>query len=223
MHAQPTPPPPRWPAALAGCLLAAAAHAGELRIRVTEAAGEPIADAVVVAVPERADGGADALPGRAVMDQMGKEFVPYVLPVAAGTAVDFPNHDSIRHHVYSFSAPKRFELPLYIGRPAAPVRFDTPGVVVLGCNIHDWMIAYVYVADSPYFTRTGSDGTAALGPLPAGRYQVRVWHPRLDGSEAATVQPHQVPASGAVEVRWQLALKPDFRIPRAPVPGGSAY
>jgi len=137
--------------------------------------------------------------------------------------VDFPNHDSIRHHVYSFSPAKRFELPLYIGQPAAPVQFDTPGVVVLGCNIHDWMIAYVYVADSPYYTRSGEDGMASLGPLPAGRYQVRVWHPRLAGAEADTARALDVPATGTLSARWQVGLKPDFRIPRAPIPGGSGY
>ncbi|MCB1954987.1 MAG: hypothetical protein KDG55_04890 [Rhodocyclaceae bacterium] len=217
------PPRLRWPAALAACLLATAAQAGEIRVEVRADDGEPLADAVIVAVPEQGGAAAGARRDRAVMDQEDKEFVPYVLPITVGTQVDFPNHDSIRHHVYSFSPAKRFELPLYIGQPAAPVRFDTPGVVVLGCNIHDWMIAYVYVADSPFFTRSGEDGMATLGPLPAGRYQVRVWHPRLDGAEADTARALDVPATGALSARWQLGLKPDFRIPRAPIPGGSGY
>ena len=86
---------------------------------------------------------------REVVDQIDKEFVPYVKPVRTGSFVQFPNKDHIRHHVYSFSAPSKFELPLYMGTPAQPVLFDKPGVVKLGCNIHDWMIGYVYVTDSP--------------------------------------------------------------------------
>ncbi len=223
MRRHPIRPLRHWPVPLAACLLATAAQAGTLRIAVHSAAGEPLADAVVVALGAQPGRVVRAPPGPATMDQANKEFVPYVLPIEAGTAVEFPNHDSIRHHVYSFSPAKRFELPLYIGEPAAPVRFDTPGLVVLGCNIHDWMIAYVYVADSPYFARTADNGSAALGPLPAGRYRVRVWHPRLDGDETTTMRTLDVPASGSVEAAWRIPLKPDFRIPRAPIPGGSGY
>src|SRR6202008_4939692 len=114
----------------------------------------------------------------AVMDQQGKEFVPFVLPVAVGTPVTFPNRDNIRHHVYSFSASKRCELPLYIGTPAAPVVFDKPGSVVLGCNIHDWMVGYVYVLATPYFVKTGPDGRAQLTNVAPGSYEACGWHTR---------------------------------------------
>lgn len=86
-----------------------------------------------------------------------------MLPVYVGTRVTFPNRDNIRHHVYSFSSAKKFELPLYIGTPAAPVVFDKPGVVALGCNIHDWMLAYIYVLTTPHFAKTAADGKARLG------------------------------------------------------------
>ena len=208
----------------AGLLLATAVSAGELRAQVS-AGGRPLADAVVVASAEAppATTQAGTKTSTIIIDQVNKEFIPYVLPVEAGTSVNFPNRDNIRHHVYSFSPAKQFELPLYIGDPAAPVLFDKPGVVVLGCNIHDWMIAYVYVSDSPYYARTGADGTATLPTLPAGRYTVRVWHPRLDGSEAATAKQLAVPAQGTVETAWEITLKPDFRIPRAPIPGQGGY
>jgi len=101
-----------------------------------------------------------------------------VLAVQTGTAVRFPNSDNVRHQVYSFSSAKRFQLPLYAGSPAAPVVFDKPGVVTLGCNIHDRMSAFVVVVDTPYFVATGSS-PGELPNLPEGRYVVHVWHERL--------------------------------------------
>ncbi len=196
--------------------------AGELRARVQDAADGPVADAVIVAEPLDASAAPPA-GGEAMVDQVDKEFVPYVLPVRVGTQVHFPNSDHIRHHVYSFSQAKRFELPLYIGDAAAPILFDQPGVVVLGCNIHDWMIAYIYVSKSPYFATTADDGSATLGDLPAGRYRVHAWHPRLRGDEAATGRELEVPSQGSVDSAWTIELKPDFRIPRAPVPGQGGY
>jgi len=184
--------------------------------------GKPVADAIVVATPA-AGPTARPTPEPAVEDQRNMEFVPYVLPIAVGTEVHFPNNDDARHHVYSFSPAKTFELPLYSGASAAPVLFDKPGVVILGCNIHDWMIAYIYVSDSPYFAKTAADGRAALGSLPPGDYAVRIWHPQLAGDEGATATTLAVPATGAVATSAKITLKPDFRIRRAPVPGRSGY
>jgi len=110
-------------------------------------------------------------------------------------------------------------LPLYAGTPAKPIVFDKPGVVVLGCNIHDWMIAYIYVSESPYFAKTGPDGSAQLKALPPRQYTVRVWHPRLQGPEDATRQPASLNASARTELTWNLALKPDVRVRRAPATG----
>lgn len=157
------------------CLSASAA---ELDLSAT-GAGAALADAVVSLHAAQASTAAPA--ARAIMDQRGSQFVPHVLPVQAGTSVVFPNSDQIRHQVYSFSASKRFELPLYAGTSASPIRFDQPGIVVLGCNIHDWMMGYVVVLDTPYFSKTGDNGKARL-EAPAGRYRLRVWHPRLGGA-----------------------------------------
>ena len=145
--------------------LALIALTGHAALAQHEIVGKPVADAVVVAVP--ADG-AVRLPTRrdAVIDQVDKEFTPKVNAILVGTPVIFPNHDNVRHHVYSFSPAKRFELPLYAGVPAQPVVFDTPGVVVLGCNIHDWMVGYIYVSESPYFAKTRADGKAAIADQP---------------------------------------------------------
>jgi plastocyanin len=110
------------------------------------------------------------------MDQQDREFVPYVLPIQTGTTVYFPNHDDLRHQVYSISPAKKFQLPLYKRMPPAPVLFDRPGAVVLGCNIHDWMIAYIYVMETLFRqNRRGRKGRNTKPPQ--GAYEVRVWHP----------------------------------------------
>jgi plastocyanin len=113
---------------------------------------------------------------RAIIDQINKKFVPRVSVVRAGTTITFPNSDRIRHQVYSFSPAKTFTLKLYAGSPNTPVTFDRAGLVVLGCNIHDNMVAFIGVVDSPYFAKTVASGAATLN-LPAGRYRLRVWHP----------------------------------------------
>jgi plastocyanin len=160
------------------CVLAAipAGHAATLEITVKDASGALVEDAVTWAIPR--SGPAPARKRDAAIAQRDKAFVPLVTVIQTGTAVRFPNEDPIRHHVYSFSAPKPFELKLYAGTPAEPVLFDKPGEVVLGCNIHDHMIAYVYVVDTPWFARTGKDGLAKIDGLPAGEFDLFVVHYR---------------------------------------------
>jgi len=123
----------------------------------------------------------------------------------------------------SFSAAKTFELPLYTGTPAKPVVFDRPGVVTLGCNIHDWMLGYVYVLETPYFATTGSDGNAELNDLPAGAYEVRVWQPRMRETGEPPSQRVTVTGSKAGRVEFLIALKPEFRLRRAPIGAGDRY
>jgi plastocyanin len=163
--------------AAAALLLVAAARpdaaAAGLLVDVRNAQGAPVSEAVVYAIPE-----AKRLPPparQAVLDQKNRMFVPHVLPIQTGTAVTFPNSDNVRHQVYSFSSAKKFQLPLYAGTPSAPVVFDKPGVVAVGCNIHDQMSAYLVVVDTPYFALTAG-GRAELPALPEGRYDVRVWY-----------------------------------------------
>ncbi len=201
-------------------LIALTAHAAlaqnAIVAMVVDDNGKPVADAVVVAVP--ADG-ATRLPVRrdVVIDQVDKEFTPKVNAILVGTPVIFPNHDNVRHQVYSFSPAKRFELPLYAGMPAQPVMFDAPGIVVLGCNIHDWMVGYIYVSESPYFAKTRADGKAVITDLPARAYVVRVWHPQLEGGEAATKKTVDLTGKRRVELEWALKLKPEVRVRRSPV------
>jgi hypothetical protein len=147
-----------------------------------------------------------------------------VKAVFVGSTVAFPNRDSVRHHVYSFSPAKRFELPLYAGVPSQPVLFDRAGVVVLGCNIHDWMVGYIYVAESPWFGKTGADGRVVIADLPPRRYSVRVWHAQQEGDEDATRRALDIAAGQALEATWTVPLKPELRVRRAPTAGhGSHY
>jgi plastocyanin len=193
---------------------AAAGSAAELRVLVKDHHGKRVADAVVLATlldPKSAQ--RTKTPPDAV-DQVDKQFVPYVKPVFVGSKVRFPNSDHIRHQVYSFSPAKKFELPLYGGTDAPPVVFDKPGVVVLGCNIHDWMVGYIYVSETPYFATTEAEGTASLEDLPPGEYSVRLWHPSMEHSEETTTRHVTVKAEGPTTLEWELSLKPSFRVPR---------
>jgi plastocyanin len=175
-----------------------------------EAQGAPLAD-VVVAL-ESPDGRPIAPPPavslRAIMDQRGKRFIPHVLAVEVGTSVAFPNSDNIRHDVYSFSPPKVFELPLYKGTPAAPVVFDKPGVVVLGCNIHDWMLAFVDVVPTPYFAQTAKAGTAEIERVPPGDYVLTVWAPRLDAVGHTIRRPIKLAAGDRLVRKFAVTLGP---------------
>ena len=186
---------------------------GPVEATVADEKGKPVEDAVVSLMPLGSAPPAPA-PSTSIMDQHDKEFVPYVLPVYVGTRVTFPNRDNIRHHVYSFSSAKKFELPLYIGTPAAPVVFDKPGVVALGCNIHDWMLAYIYVLTTPFFAKTAADGKARLEGLAPGVYEARVWHPRLRGDTEKTGKPLSLAAGEAAQVSFVVSLKSEWRIPR---------
>lgn len=149
--------------------------AATIDVRVTDAAGALVQDAVVYAVPKTPQPIGHVV---AQMDQRNRAFVPRVLPIQAGTWVEFPNSDNIRHQVYSVSPAKRFQLPLYIGKPAFPIQFSTPGVVALGCNIHEEMNAFIVVVDTPYFATT-QVGHAALHDLAAGHYTLKVWYPGM--------------------------------------------
>ncbi|MGH8596919.1 MAG: hypothetical protein ACREXT_09705 [Gammaproteobacteria bacterium] len=194
----------------------------ELRATITTAAGQPLADAVVIAIAIDPDHQPTLTPATAIEDQVEKQFVPYVNPVLVGTSVSFPNSDKIRHQVYSFSPAKRFELPLYAGSPAAPVVFDKPGPVALGCNIHDWMRGYIYVAESPWFAQSDAAGRASVSEMPAGRYRVRVWHPQMRATEDSTAQEITVTADASAAIEWQIDLKPAI-LRRAPIGSEGGY
>ncbi|WP_183085275.1 methylamine utilization protein [Trinickia fusca] len=186
------------------CLPFVAARAAPLRALVVDQRGTPIPDAVVYAEP--VDG---KLPPpkrpQAVIDQIKRRFVPLVSVVRTGTAVTFPNKDNIEHDVYSFSPAKRFELHLYHGVPAKPVMFDKPGLVVMGCNIHDQMIAYLLVVDTPWFAKTDAHGEASIDDVPPHTYKLTVWHYRM--LDPDRLPSRNVAAGSGGPARFTLQLK----------------
>jgi plastocyanin len=162
--------------AIALACVSVAASAATLVVTVRDARGAPVDEAVAWAVPV---GRKVSPPAKsAILDQKNRQFVPRLLVVQTGTSVRFPNSDNVRHQVYSFSPAKKFQLPLYEGTPANPVVFDKPGVVTLGCNIHDRMSAQIVVVDTPHFA-IAVKGRAELLDLPPGSYDVRVWYSAL--------------------------------------------
>ena len=179
------------PTCLILLVLAGRSGAAGLDVSVVDDDGRPVQRVTIHAVPSVAAPRPASAP-TAVMDQANNAFVPHVLVVQTGTAVLFPNSDTVSHHVYSFSDAKPFELPLYKGNVHPPLVFDKPGIVVLGCNIHDGMLGYIRVVDTPYFATTDASGVAKLDGLPAGKYTVYAWTPRL--------RPADAPAGVAVEL-----------------------
>jgi len=170
------------------------AVAAGVQVQTQGAGGQPLADVVLLLEPLGAK--AAVKPANAVdIVQEGRRFVPAVTVVPVGTKVQFPNRDSVRHHVYSFSPAKKFELRLYVGKPANPVEFDRAGVVVLGCNIHDAMVGWVIVTDTPWYAKTPASGQASLADVPAGAYVLRAWHPDMPAGSTGVEQPVTVGAS----------------------------
>ncbi len=193
--------------AFAALLLQASGTSTAATLTVTiDDGAAPVADAVVSLHSATAAAATSA--GEADLDQRDNQFTPQVLPITAGTRVRFPNSDKVRHHVYSFSPIKRFELPLYSGSPATPVQFAQTGVATLGCNIHDWMIAHVVVLDTPWFGKTDADGQTRI-EAPAGDYRLRVWHQRLPTGSAPSEREFVLGAAGASEqISLQLGAPP---------------
>lgn len=178
-------------------------NAEPVRLLVKDESGQPLADVVVMAKASSAS----VNPEPAIMDQIDKAFVPHILVIEQGRSVKFPNSDAIRHHVYSFSKTKPFEIKLYSGSQQAPIVFDQPGVVALGCNIHDWMIGYIVVSDTAAVAKTDSAGTATLETDDTSA-PLRLWHPRLlKGSQAAIEIPLPAPDPAGVS-HLTLSVKP---------------
>jgi plastocyanin len=192
--------------ALAILALAGTAHAADLTVVVKTPRGQPVPDAVVMV-----DGqGTLRPPAPLVIEQRDMQFNPFMLVVPLGASVSFPNHDTVRHHVYSFSGAKKFELKLYGKDEARSVVFDKPGIVAVGCNIHDSMVAFIRVVATPYADKTAANGEARLRGVPAGTVTLRVWHPyaKVAGGEIARTV--TLPAAGG---RQEIVL--DLRTPVA--------
>lgn len=170
------------------------AQAESVTVIVMDAAGSPVGDAVVAFYDGKTAASNPNATGKIV--QKNKMFNPKITVVQTGTNINFPNEDSFRHHVYSFSPAKKFELKLYSGVPTNPVQFDQAGVVTLGCNIHDSMLGYIYIVDTPFFAKTDDKGRALL-KLIEGQYSYQVWLPGVNKPGAE----QKVKIEGSTEVK----------------------
>ena len=186
----------------AGIALAAPAGAA-LTVRVVDPSGKPVRDAVVTLYPS-AGSHAPRAAGRYVVSQQNLQFHPFLTIVPVGADVSFPNFDNTKHHVYSFSPAKRFELKLFAKDQSRTVHFDKAGVVALGCNIHDQMSAFIVVTDSAWTARTNGRGLVTFGDAPNASGRVVVWHPYLrapGGTMQQSISASQHSASFSVRLR----------------------
>lgn len=189
------------------------AKAADLEVVVRNGRGAPVPDAVVTVSPSRGGGPPSRYEQPLVMGQENQQFFPFVLIVPRGADVRFPNKDVVKHHVYSFSPAKRFQLALYGRDQSRSVRLDKTGVVALGCNIHDSMVAYIDVVDAPYAAKTDGTGRATFHALPAGPAQVRAWHPYMRAPDSTQTTVVDLPATGAAFTTFTAEMRiPVMRI-----------
>src|SRR6187549_1284243 len=192
-------------------VLALRMQGAEVGAQITDSKGGPVVDAVVSLIPLDTPAPPVAPTAKAEVAQESQEFMPYVTVIQAGTRVVFPNHDTVQHHVYSLSKPKKFELPLYNPGEKESVVFEIAGLVTLGCNIHDWMISHLVLVPTPWFAKSDTQGAVRV-EAPAGRYRLELWHPRL--ATPLTKEVVLVDGTAARET-FTLTLKPDRRVRRA--------
>lgn len=199
--------------------------AEEVSLRLLNSSGEPIQGAVFELFSGSAESPTRRPANETQIDQLDKEFIPTVTAIVAGESVSFPNSDDILHHVYSFSPAKTFDTPLY-GRDANreySELFDVPGVVEIGCNIHDWMLAYIYIGESELMAVSDGSGIATLEDIAPGEYTLKVWHSRLDAPQNFLEQTLVVEAGRSVEMEMTLDLMRDRRVRRAPSANRKRY
>lgn len=189
-------------AVLALCSLAtvSASPPAELAVRVVDQHGAPVYQAVVEVARPQGNTLAAAFPWRSAMAQRDLAFVPGTLIVPVGANVAFPNLDTVRHSVYSFSRTGRFQIDLYGREQNRSQRFAVAGTAVLGCNIHDQMRGYIRVTNTPFANVTDAGGRTAIRSLGPGSYSITVWHPRLRGTDNVLVQTASARAGQAVVI-----------------------
>lgn len=179
---------------------------GSVIIVVSDISGNPLPNTVVSLLPDKAMPSIDPL-AIATMAQRDTKFNPHILAIPVGTVVKFPNEDAFRHHIYSFSKAGPFEIRLYGGDEEKKIKFETAGVVALGCNIHDSMLAYIYVADTPYVGKTDENGQITFHAAAAGTYSVTLWHERMKKMDANYSPSLEVKAGGKIEKTFSMTLK----------------
>ena len=202
-----------WLSGALALLFTIRTQAAELNVRIVDQHGDPVADAVVTVLSRDPAANRPAQHTNAVkvIDQKNLMFMPYIEVFRPGDSVVFRNSDHTRHHVYSFSPVKAFEFVLTPGQSSAPLALDQSGVVAVGCNIHDQMIAYLYISDAPWIAHSGKDGKVGFDNLPAGAYEVRVWQARLRPNKPDLAQSATVLGNDTQTLTFKLALLPDPR------------
>lgn len=184
------------------------ARAGDLDLKIVDAAGKPVSDAVVTVRPAGGvPAGSIRFPWGTTMVQENIAFAPHVLIVPVGATVRFPNHDKVRHHVYSFSKPAKFEIKLFGKDETRSYTFKSAGAVALGCNIHDQMSGFIKVVDTPFAAKSNAAGQVRVAGLAAGTAQVTIWHPQMKAKDNEQLILVSVPGSGSVAKSATVALR----------------
>ena len=192
--------------------LLSGASAAEISIQLVDKKGRGVSAAYVELVAK--NGTHRVSPGKGVIDQVDKEFVPLVSMVPKGSTVSFPNSDNIQHQIYSFSKAKKFDLPLFATDESKTITFDQAGIVKMGCNIHDWMLSYLYVRESQFLVNSDDKGMASFSGVPAGDYQLRIWSPRMKsngdfvGRDVTVIDTANPLITQELKVRKKIRKKP---------------
>jgi plastocyanin len=197
-------------------LWACSASAAPFEMQFVGVDGKGVDGGVVVTLRSTDASRPIAKPAPAVMDQIDRQFAPHVLVIPVGSPVQFPNSDSVAHQVYSFSPAHPFKLELYQGKPYKPEVFGAPGIVTLGCNIHDQMRAYVYVVEAQYFGRADHDGRWSVTNVEPGDYQLTIWHPLSRTQKPVLDQRITIKADGAkltLRAATKLSLRSESQVP----------
>ncbi len=177
-------------------------------ITVSDESGTPVENAIVSLMSaDKSKNFNSVAKTNPVMVQEGQEFIPRVLPIRVGSEVNFPNKDNFRHMIYSFSKAKRFEVQLYGGEDQISVNFDKIGTVILGCNIHDNMVGYIYVVETDHFAKSDATGQLEITDIQPGIYEATVWHPNLATNFTNTTQEITIEAENLTQIEFPINLK----------------
>jgi plastocyanin len=197
-------------AAALACLAGSPVLAATVNVVLSSDDGQPVENAVIELVPQSTMKSLPSgkLPAEAVVDQRHETFIPLVSLIRRGGRVIFTNNDTTMHQVYSFSDIKQFAFEIDEGQRSAPVEFDKAGVSAIGCNIHDQMITYVYVAATPWAALTNASGTARIDDVPPGTYEASIWHPRLEPGHSPP-QSNLIVQGDSVRLAASIALSPE--------------
>ncbi len=198
-------------------------YAEHLNVVVTDSNGKK-QDQVVIFLEPQSQLGKVSKPVDIIIDQRDKEFIPFVTVVQKGTSIRFPNSDAIRHHVYSFSKQFNFQIPLYGNVEPKPIQFNTSGVIPLGCNIHDWMKAFVFVSETPYFSLSNKSGAAKVNNIPKGKYLAKLYHPSMKNWKSQPGKLIEINGNNVPTIQLVMKEKKKvFRSFRPPTGGFSSY